>query len=155
MLARQCPCNCCCSPVFPLDVVSANHGTLVLHSFFYERAYVPEGGLEHAHLQAEYKEFLALGHGDIYEMEILKAVAVDRFGNPQQPPWRHPGADISDFFNFGMDLDGWRAYCAAISAYKCAFAHALALQNRARARLFMFRELQWSSVVKATNVSNC
>jgi hypothetical protein len=71
-------------------------------------------------LQAEYKEFLALGHGDIFELEILKAVSVDRFGNAQQPPWMVPGADLSDFFNYDMDMESWRYYCAAIIAYKCA-----------------------------------
>jgi Fip1 motif len=72
------------------------------------------------HLQAEYKEFLALGHGDIFEMEVAKAMVMDRFGTPQQPPWMLPGADLSDFFNYGMDVDMWRFYCAAIVAYKCA-----------------------------------
>ena len=70
-------------------------------------------------MQAEYKEFLALGHGDIFEMEVLKAVAVDRYGTPLQPPWMMPGTDLSDFFNYDMDVDTWRFYCAAISAYKC------------------------------------
>lgn len=27
-------------------------------------------------------------------------------------PWRLPGADISDYFNFGFDEISWRAYCA-------------------------------------------
>ncbi|CAI9118971.1 OLC1v1020618C1 [Oldenlandia corymbosa var. corymbosa] len=26
-------------------------------------------------------------------------------------PWRHPGADITDFFNFGLDEDSWKSYC--------------------------------------------
>ncbi|WOL17692.1 FIP1[V]-like protein [Canna indica] len=25
--------------------------------------------------------------------------------------WRHPGVDISDFFNFGLDEDKWKDYC--------------------------------------------
>lgn len=27
-------------------------------------------------------------------------------------PWRRPGADLTDYFNFGFDEDSWRAYCA-------------------------------------------
>lgn len=71
-------------------------------------------------VQAEYKEFLALGHGDIFELDVAKAVSMDRFGTPQQPPWMVPGADLSDYFNYGMDTDGWRCYCAAVAAFKCA-----------------------------------
>ncbi|PWN97224.1 hypothetical protein FA09DRAFT_299148 [Tilletiopsis washingtonensis] len=25
-------------------------------------------------------------------------------------PWRKPGADISDYFNYGFDEDSWRRY---------------------------------------------
>ncbi|KAI9029280.1 Fip1 motif-domain-containing protein [Hyaloraphidium curvatum] len=26
-------------------------------------------------------------------------------------PWRRPGADLSDYFNYGFNEDTWRAYC--------------------------------------------
>lgn len=26
-------------------------------------------------------------------------------------PWRKPGADITDYFNYGFNEDTWRAYC--------------------------------------------
>ena len=71
-------------------------------------------------LQPEYKEFLALGHGDVFELEVLKAVHVDRHGHVLPPPWVSPMADLSDFFNYGMDVETWRFYCAAIRAFKCA-----------------------------------
>lgn len=28
-----------------------------------------------------------------------------------EKPWRHPGVDISDFFNFGLDEEHWKDYC--------------------------------------------
>jgi hypothetical protein len=68
---------------------------------------------------------LALGHGDIFELDIVRAVAVDRFGNAQQPPWMMAGADLSDFFNYNLDGESWRYYCAAIAAYKCDSANLL------------------------------
>ena len=29
----------------------------------------------------------------------------------EDKPWRKPGADITDYFNFGFTEDSWRAYC--------------------------------------------
>lgn len=29
----------------------------------------------------------------------------------EDKPWRKPGADITDFFNYGFNEDTWRAYC--------------------------------------------
>ncbi|XP_023245247.1 pre-mRNA 3'-end-processing factor FIP1 isoform X2 [Copidosoma floridanum] len=29
----------------------------------------------------------------------------------EDKPWRQPGADITDFFNYGFNEDTWRAYC--------------------------------------------
>ncbi|XP_006651764.2 FIP1[V]-like protein [Oryza brachyantha] len=29
----------------------------------------------------------------------------------EEKPWKHPGADISDFFNFGLDDEKWKDYC--------------------------------------------
>ncbi|XP_038136628.1 uncharacterized protein fip1l1a [Cyprinodon tularosa] len=30
----------------------------------------------------------------------------------EEKPWRRPGADISNYFNYGFDEESWRAYCA-------------------------------------------
>ena len=70
-------------------------------------------------MQAEYKEFLALGHGDIFDLDVTRACALDRFGHPTQPPWTHHDTDLSDYFNYGMDLESWRYYKACVDAYKC------------------------------------
>ncbi|PKI78268.1 hypothetical protein CRG98_001326 [Punica granatum] len=29
-------------------------------------------------------------------------------------PWRYPGADITDYFNFGLDEESWKAYCNSV-----------------------------------------
>lgn len=29
----------------------------------------------------------------------------------EDKPWRKPGADITDYFNYGFNEDTWRAYC--------------------------------------------
>lgn len=30
----------------------------------------------------------------------------------EDKPWRKPGADITDYFNYGFNEVTWRAYCA-------------------------------------------
>ncbi|CAL5415339.1 unnamed protein product [Camellia sinensis] len=35
-------------------------------------------------------------------------VNIDTF---ERKPWRHPRADITDFFNFGFDEESWKCYC--------------------------------------------
>ncbi|XP_076946418.1 uncharacterized protein LOC143617900 [Bidens hawaiensis] len=35
----------------------------------------------------------------------------------EQKPWRHPGADITDYFNFGFDEDSWKLYCNKVDEY--------------------------------------
>ncbi|ORX73688.1 hypothetical protein DL89DRAFT_219539, partial [Linderina pennispora] len=29
----------------------------------------------------------------------------------EEKPWRNPGADITDYFNFGFNEQTWRLYC--------------------------------------------
>ncbi|XP_076918550.1 uncharacterized protein LOC143579018 [Bidens hawaiensis] len=36
----------------------------------------------------------------------------------EQKPWRHPGADITDYFNFGFDEDSWKLYCKKVDEYR-------------------------------------
>ncbi|KAG0465962.1 hypothetical protein HPP92_020126 [Vanilla planifolia] len=32
----------------------------------------------------------------------------------EEKPWRYPGVDISDFFNFGLDEENWKEYCKQV-----------------------------------------
>ncbi|KAG2546234.1 hypothetical protein PVAP13_9KG042129 [Panicum virgatum] len=34
-----------------------------------------------------------------------------RFHTSSSQPWKYPGADISDFFNFGLDEEKWKDFC--------------------------------------------
>ncbi|KAK2077597.1 hypothetical protein QBZ16_004442 [Prototheca wickerhamii] len=65
----------------------------------------------------EYKEFLSLGHGEIFNLDIDRVV---------DAPWRLPGIDISDFFNYGMNHRAWKEYCQQIQQYREEFS----MQNR-------------------------
>lgn len=35
-------------------------------------------------------------------------VDIDNF---EEKPWKYPGVDTSDFFNFGFNEDSWKDYC--------------------------------------------
>ena len=71
-------------------------------------------------MQAEYKEFLALGHGEIFDLDVMRTVVLDKMGEARPPPWHFPGCDLSDYFNYGMDPESWRFYCAIVAAFRCA-----------------------------------
>uniref|UniRef100_A0A453I8J7 Pre-mRNA polyadenylation factor Fip1 domain-containing protein n=1 Tax=Aegilops tauschii subsp. strangulata TaxID=200361 RepID=A0A453I8J7_AEGTS len=35
----------------------------------------------------------------------------------QQKPWRQHGIDLTDYFNFGLDEEGWRKYCFGMKQF--------------------------------------
>lgn len=45
--------------------------------------------------------------GSINGVPLLE-VDLDSF---EDKPWRKPGADLSDYFNYGFNEDTWKAYC--------------------------------------------
>ena len=49
----------------------------------------------------EYKEFLQLGHGGVFDLDL---------DNVDVAPWRLPGADLSAYFNYGLNEHAWREY---------------------------------------------
>ncbi|XP_063938947.1 FIP1[V]-like protein isoform X2 [Daucus carota subsp. sativus] len=42
-------------------------------------------------------------------------VNIDAF---DEKPWRHPGVDITDYFNFDFDEDSWKKYCNNLDRYR-------------------------------------
>ncbi|TGZ84918.1 Fip1-domain-containing protein [Ascodesmis nigricans] len=44
--------------------------------------------------------------------ETLTKISMDSDLLPAEKPWRKPGADVSDYFNYGFDEFTWTAYCA-------------------------------------------
>lgn len=44
-----------------------------------------------------------------YNGQPITEVDLDSF---EDKPWRKPGADITDYFNYGFNEVTWRAYCA-------------------------------------------
>ncbi|KAF6255412.1 hypothetical protein COO60DRAFT_1641514 [Scenedesmus sp. NREL 46B-D3] len=60
----------------------------------------------------EYREFLNLGHGEIFSLELDRVTT---------GPWRAAGADISDFFNYGLTEKSWRQYQRVVAKYRAAY----------------------------------
>ncbi|KAF3616583.1 putative DELLA protein RGL1-like [Capsicum annuum] len=42
-------------------------------------------------------------------------VNIDMF---ETKPWRYPGADLTDYFNFGFDEDSWKQYCHCLDEHR-------------------------------------
>ncbi|KAG1338769.1 putative FIP1[V]-like protein [Cocos nucifera] len=36
----------------------------------------------------------------------------------EQKPWKQPGVDITDYFNFSLDEDGWKSYCQQLDQFR-------------------------------------
>ncbi|KAF8041437.1 hypothetical protein BT93_A0129 [Corymbia citriodora subsp. variegata] len=39
----------------------------------------------------------------------------------KEKPWRYPGVDITDYFNFGLDEESWKQYCSSLTFLKLNF----------------------------------
>ena len=44
----------------------------------------------------------------LHNLRTIFEVDIDGF---EEKPWKLPGIDVSDFFNFGLNEDSWRDYC--------------------------------------------
>ncbi|KAG9147580.1 hypothetical protein Leryth_007375 [Lithospermum erythrorhizon] len=54
-------------------------------------------------------DFTLPSHKTIFEVDI------DSF---EDKPWRLPGIDMSDFFNFGLNEEGWKEYCKQLEQHR-------------------------------------
>ncbi|XP_043806565.1 FIP1[V]-like protein isoform X3 [Manihot esculenta] len=54
-------------------------------------------------------EFTLPSHKTIFDVDI------DSF---EEKPWKYPGVDISDFFNFGLNEESWKEYCKQLEQHR-------------------------------------
>ncbi|KAF7049232.1 hypothetical protein CFC21_057801 [Triticum aestivum] len=67
-----------------------------------------QGDLGHQHaFQKDYYFFLPRNR-TVFDINI------EAF---QQKPWRQHGIDLTDYFNFGLDEEGWRKYCFGMKQF--------------------------------------
>lgn len=50
---------------------------------------------------------------DLETVGMINGVSMYEFNldSIEDKPWRKPGADITDYFNYGFNEDSWKAYC--------------------------------------------
>ncbi|XP_059673620.1 pre-mRNA 3'-end-processing factor FIP1 isoform X19 [Gavia stellata] len=68
---------------------------------------IKTGGRTHGSSGAKVKGVDLDAPGSINGVPLLE-VDLDSF---EDKPWRKPGADLSDYFNYGFNEDTWKAYC--------------------------------------------
>ncbi|XP_068259627.1 pre-mRNA 3'-end-processing factor FIP1 isoform X5 [Nyctibius grandis] len=68
---------------------------------------IKTGGRAYASSGAKVKGVDLDAPGSINGVPLLE-VDLDSF---EDKPWRKPGADLSDYFNYGFNEDTWKAYC--------------------------------------------
>ncbi|KAJ4845611.1 hypothetical protein Tsubulata_005746 [Turnera subulata] len=54
-------------------------------------------------------EFTLPSHKTIFDVDI------DGF---EEKPWKYPGVDMSDFFNFGLNEESWKDYCKQLEQHR-------------------------------------
>uniref|UniRef100_A0A2P2LM00 Pre-mRNA polyadenylation factor Fip1 domain-containing protein n=1 Tax=Rhizophora mucronata TaxID=61149 RepID=A0A2P2LM00_RHIMU len=54
-------------------------------------------------------EFTLPSHKTIFDIDI------DSF---EEKPWKYPGADMSDYFNFGLNEESWKDYCKQLEQHR-------------------------------------
>ncbi|XWS70382.1 hypothetical protein CRYUN_Cryun03dG0043300 [Craigia yunnanensis] len=54
-------------------------------------------------------EFTLPSHKTVFEVDI------DSF---EEKPWKYPGVDLSDFFNFGLNEESWKDYCKQLEQHR-------------------------------------
>jgi len=95
------------APVTLLDLFFLGIGQC-LHSHTVVRAFI------HSRIQLCYllRWLLPLPYRKIYDVNI------DKF---EEKPWRIPGADITDYFNFSLNENTWKQYCSSlVSSLSCS-----------------------------------
>ncbi|XP_042504824.1 FIP1[V]-like protein isoform X2 [Macadamia integrifolia] len=54
-------------------------------------------------------EFILPSHKTVFDIDI------DSF---EEKPWKQPGVDTADFFNFGLDEEKWKGYCRRLEQFR-------------------------------------
>lgn len=44
-------------------------------------------------------------------MNIVRSIFDVDIDGFEEKPWKYPGVDTSDFFNFGLNEESWKDYC--------------------------------------------
>lgn len=70
----------------------------------------------------EYKQFLNLGMGGIFELDLEKVLDRDRI-------WLNPMVDFSEFFNYDHTLATWHTFCQHVKSFRLEVIHSLSVEK--------------------------
>lgn len=70
----------------------------------------------------EYKQFLNLGMGGIFELDLEKVLVRDRI-------WLNPMVDSSEFFNYDHTLATWHTFCQRVKSFRLEVIHSLSVEK--------------------------
>ncbi|PKI52322.1 FIP1[V]-like protein isoform X1 [Punica granatum] len=70
-------------------------------------------------------EFTLPSHKTIFEVDI------DSF---EEKPWKYPGVDNTDFFNFGLNEESWKDYCKQLEQHR--------LENTMQSRIRVYESVR-------------
>ncbi|KAI3690915.1 hypothetical protein L2E82_49128 [Cichorium intybus] len=57
-------------------------------------------------------------HGQRFSLPWSRSILDVNIDVFEQKPWKHPGADITDYFNFGLNEHSWKLYCNQVDEYR-------------------------------------
>lgn len=67
----------------------------------------------------------------------------------EEKPWKYPGSDATDYFNFGMDEDSWKDYCKQLVSGSFVVDNiSYRLKLRSENTLFVQERLRMESTMK-------
>ncbi|KAG1656982.1 hypothetical protein FOA52_007667 [Chlamydomonas sp. UWO 241] len=78
----------------------------------------------------EYKEFLSLGHGEVFEIDLDRVV---------EAAWRLPTSRIEDYFNYDMKEREYREYQKKVKQYRAEFTFRNPIQTMTSAPVEMLQ----------------
>ncbi|GAA0142861.1 hypothetical protein LIER_35647 [Lithospermum erythrorhizon] len=94
-------------PAFPSE--SRANGSLSLSSYSFKSVQdeLKDDGYAH-NLNTSSS---ASRRGDNFSLPLSRTILDVDIDSLNDKPWRHPGADLTDFFNFGFNENSWKQYC--------------------------------------------
>lgn len=66
----------------------------------------------------EYKEFVKLGLGGLFYLNLDKVVSKDK-------KWLDSNSDLSDFFNYGFSFKTWQVFCQHVTIMRLNILHSI------------------------------
>jgi len=94
----------------------------------------------------EYEEFLNLGLGGIFDLDLNRILYEDR-------KWLDPKNDISDFFNYGHTIETWQFVCDRVKSLRNELQYSLPIKRYYKGHGNRSKEIENGRIVYTRNHS--